>query len=587
MENIALITLIEELRQVTEGLVVRRIVQHHPNGFLLQTRTVRIPALKISLIPRSPAVYVSSVKPPVDSASGDFLMVLRKHLVSAKLVKIHKPLSERIVEFEFKTALPTKELESVVLVAELLPNAPNLMLLDAERRLVASFNRVSSERDMTDFDEYRYPAMRKRDLQGVRDADPEWFNKEEAEEAEEAFDQDKAGWLIRNLGGFGPVFAAELARRQTKSGQALPDELNALLNEVSKPAETVWLYSKAPFASLLERNDVDGLSRCILSPIELVSLGAAYGVQTFPGMLEATRVLCDTIEERSLLEKAKAPVLRKLRDRKRRLKEQRKRLVNRQQQFEDTSAYQETAQMLVSSGIEMDRCQERVEVTDYTGDAPTKREVELDPTRTVRENVTRMFKKHKKAVRGLNMLKSQFSKLEASERQHAEEEERVRSIGDWNAWNSLVAAGNASPSKQHGGTPGPDVPGRGNSTGKRRSRLMNGHEVLIGRNSRENDEITFRVATGDDFWFHVADYSGSHVIIRNPSRETDLSPELLEQAAQLAAYYSQARNSHKVNVHYTRRKFVKKPRRAKPGLVLLKEFKTISVEPRNWTESGS
>jgi predicted ribosome quality control (RQC) complex YloA/Tae2 family protein len=107
--------------------------------------------------------------------------------------------------------------------------------------------------------------------------------------------------------------------------------------------------------------------------------------------------------------------------------------------------------------------------------------------------------------------------------------------------------------------------------------------VLIGRNSRENDELTFRVAADHDFWFHVADYSGSHVIVRNPSGRGELEQPLLIRAAQLAAYYSQARNSSKVAVHYTQRKYVTKPRKARPGLVQLRQFHTVTVEPRDQT----
>jgi predicted ribosome quality control (RQC) complex YloA/Tae2 family protein len=72
------------------------------------------------------------------------------------------------------------------------------------------------------------------------------------------------------------------------------------------------------------------------------------------------------------------------------------------------------------------------------------------------------------------------------------------------------------------------------------------------------------------------------VIVRNPAKEPVLEKPVLLRAAQLAAYHSQARNSNKVEVHYTRRRFVTKPRKAKPGLVHLREFKTISVEPKGW-----
>ena len=429
---------------------------------------------------------------------------------------------------------------------------------------------------MSVFDEYRFPAIQKTDLAGIEDTESAWFNPEE-------FERDKSGWLIRNLAGVGPVFAAELAHRQTVSGRALPDELNSLLRQLKSPAETSWIYSKTPLGSLLESNDVDGLRRCVLSPIELESLGSSYGVQTYPGMLEATRFLCDNIEERASLERAKSPRLRKLRDQKRRLKQQRNRLNERQRNFEEAAGLRELAQMLVSGGVELDRCQERVQVTDYSGDEPAPRTIELDPTRTVRDNIKRMFKKHKKAGRGLKMLKGQLSDLDAAERNLAEEERQIRSIGDWTGWQGFASARLPNQSKGNGRNSGSDTAGRRRSTRGRRTLVMDGHEILIGRNSRENDAITFQVATGDDFWLHVADYSGSHVIVRNPSRETELDKSLLERVAQLAAYYSQARNAHKVHVHYTRRKFVKKPRRAKPGLVMLREFKTITVEPRNWT----
>jgi predicted ribosome quality control (RQC) complex YloA/Tae2 family protein len=74
------------------------------------------------------------------------------------------------------------------------------------------------------------------------------------------------------------------------------------------------------------------------------------------------------------------------------------------------------------------------------------------------------------------------------------------------------------------------------------------------------------------------------VVVRNPAREKELDPAVLAKAAQIAAFFSQARNSSKVEVHYTRRKHVMKPKRAKPGMVRLAEFKSITVEPKNWLE---
>ena len=87
----------------------------------------------------------------------DFLMVLRKHLTSAELISFDKPLSERIVEFAFKTAVPSKELETMSLVVELLPNSPNIILLDAERRVLSSFLPITPQHGIGEYETYAFP----------------------------------------------------------------------------------------------------------------------------------------------------------------------------------------------------------------------------------------------------------------------------------------------------------------------------------------------------------------------------------------------------------------------------------------------
>jgi predicted ribosome quality control (RQC) complex YloA/Tae2 family protein len=106
-----------------------------------------------------------------------------------------------------------------------------------------------------------------------------------------------------------------------------------------------------------------------------------------------------------------------------------------------------------------------------------------------------------------------------------------------------------------------------------------GMEILVGKSSRDNDTLTQRIAKADDFWFHVAGYSGSHVVLRNPKKLGAPPQQSLLEAARLAAYFSQARNAPKVEVHYSRRKYVSKPRGGKPGLMQLKAYKSVMVRP--------
>jgi predicted ribosome quality control (RQC) complex YloA/Tae2 family protein len=115
--------------------------------------------------------------------------------------------------------------------------------------------------------------------------------------------------------------------------------------------------------------------------------------------------------------------------------------------------------------------------------------------------------------------------------------------------------------------------------GARRFISSDGFEVLVGKKAKDNDQLTFRIAKSLDLWLHAADYPGSHVVVRNPNR-SEVPVQTLTEAAQLAAFYSDAREQPKATVRYTQKKFVNKPRRAAPGLVSLASFKTILVEPQ-------
>ncbi len=113
-----------------------------------------------------------------------------------------------------------------------------------------------------------------------------------------------------------------------------------------------------------------------------------------------------------------------------------------------------------------------------------------------------------------------------------------------------------------------------------RSVMVDGFEVLIGKGDADNDVLTFKVAAPLDVWMHVASVPGSHVVIRNPDKLSELPREVLERAAQLAAWHSKARDGGKVEVHVCRVADVSKPRGFAPGKVLLRQFKGIRVYPK-------
>jgi len=571
MENFALIALVENLRPSMTDLIIRRVVQHQPNGFIFQTRSVKLPALKIAAEPQNPAMYPSETRPPVEAPAGDFLMVLRKHLTSAELVSFTKPLSERIVEFVFKTAVPTKELETMSLILELLPNAPNIILLDAERRVLSSFLPITPQHGIAEYETYSYPkAGDKLDLQHLLEGDAPELN-------DIGSQSNPKEWLISHVAGIGPVFAGEVLYRYRKSNRPAIEEIRALLEQARAPSRSAWLYTDLPLGHILEQNDLRRLKKAILSPIELESLERSHSSRLFANILDASKFYYDELETRTLLEQSKGPVLRDFRDVGKKVAAREKRLLREQKKYQDAEGLQKTAQMLTSSGMKMEEHYESVRVTDYFAETPRQVDVALDSTISLRENIDRMFKRYQKAGRGKEIVAKQIA--EARNRRGVVEDQmrRLQAIKDWDTW--LAISSKLPPREQAGTHPAPEV---GDRPRRIRTLKVDDREILIGRSGRENDDLTFHVAAPDDFWFHVAEYSGSHVVVRNPGKEKELNEEVLVKAAQLAAYFSQARNSAKVEVHYTKRKHVTKPRRAKPGLVRLLEFKSITVEPKNW-----
>ena len=104
-----------------------------------------------------------------------------------------------------------------------------------------------------------------------------------------------------------------------------------------------------------------------------------------------------------------------------------------------------------------------------------------------------------------------------------------------------------------------------------------GYDIYVGKNNFQNDELTFKFATGNDWWFHAKKMAGSHVVVK--SKDGELPDHIFEIAGQLAAYYSKGRTAPKVEIDYIQKKQVKKPAGAKPGFVVYYTNYSLMAEP--------
>lgn len=218
----------------------------------------------------------------------------------------------------------------------------------------------------------------------------------------------------------------------------------------------------------------------------------------------------------------------------------------------------------------------RVTLIDYFADDAPSIEVEIDESLSLQEEAARRFKLFSRSKRAMEQISKRLDDIQASLAKLRTEQESLETRIAAGEFPSLIT--DAAPS-----APTRDSNKLRERTrhvpGARRYLSSDGLEILVGRTANDNDRLTFKTAQPHDSWLHAADYGGSHVIVRNPNRN-EIPHRTLVEAAQLAAYFSQAKKNPKADVHHTQRKFVSKIKGAKPGLVRLQRFKTIVVEPK-------
>jgi len=217
---------------------------------------------------------------------------------------------------------------------------------------------------------------------------------------------------------------------------------------------------------------------------------------------------------------------------------------------------------------------ELAQLPDYEGKIEA---IPLDPRLSPSRNADRYFKKYKKAKAGLAIIQQ---RLHSAEEETAflktlhRDIDKAHTRSDLASIRSMLAAeGYIKENNKEKKYSEPLTPGF-------RTFTFHGWEIFVGKGALGNDYITTKLACADDLWLHAEGMPGSHVLVKNPNN-AEIPAEVLVKAAALAAYYSKGKLAGKVSVAYTRARFVKKPKGAKPGLVMLRERKSIMVKPES------
>lgn len=312
------------------------------------------------------------------------------------------------------------------------------------------------------------------------------------------------------------------------------------------------------------------LSRLLLSPILLQHLGDVPFERVESVNEAAKRVLFyraknhEVISKKGKLEHELSGFIAKLDETIRQAEEN-------QYDFTRADRYQEIADSLMAVAYEHGKGLSEIELIILS----KTEKIELDPSTTVFANAEKYYGK---ARHSRNAKKELVSKIESFKKKLA----IARSIYDRIslATNELAIEELVKEASRQGLLTQSEAKQASAEATYREYIVHGGYTVLVGKNAKQNDELTMHIAGKEDMWLHARHVPGSHVIIRSRSKTDVMPKETIIAAAEIAAYYSDAKSQKVAPVVYTKRKYVRKPRKALPGQVLLEKEEVVLVEPK-------
>ncbi len=566
IDAICLQAVVEELRPQLLGLRVDKVQQPARDQVVLLFRGKRLllnagagaPRLQLTEILRD-----NPAEPPM------FCMLLRKHLSGARVAGLTQPPLERLVKIEFDASDELGRAGRRTLVLEAMGRRSNLILLDGEGRVIDSLRRVdadmSAARQVLPGLFYQPPASTGR-LPFLEETEAGFADRFAAAAAEKTLD----AFLLDQYFGLSPLMARELAFRAA-------GDTDTRLFQLSGP-DPLW-RALEDFSSRVRENRFTPV--CLMregKPLDFacVPVGQYGGAAECVAYASFSALLDAFYAAREKQERARqrgADLLRAATTARDRL---RRKLALQEKEYaatQDRDKLRVQGDLITANLYRMERGQARLECENYYEDnAPTS--IPLDPLLTPQQNAAKYYKRYAKAKTAEKYLREQMDlarrDLEYLESVLAELAQAETEADYLDIRAELREAGFLK--KQ----------GKGKKDKSRPAapwefRTSSGLRVLVGRNNRQNDKLTMKDADRRDLWLHTQKIHGSHVILRCAGRAP--SEDDIAEAAMLAAWFSQARESGNVPVDYTEVRNVKKPAGARPGMVIYTTCRTVHITP--------
>ena len=554
-----------ELRQELIGARVEKIQQPARDMVVLQLRgKARLLLSASGNRPRfhvTQASYENPAQPPM------FCMLLRKHLAGGRIAAIEQPPAERSVELTLDC---TDEMGTPCqkrLILELMGRNSNLILTDGENRILACMRRVdfemSEQRQVLPGLSYHRPPRQEGKLT------PQELTKPALERllAQTAAPVHLDRWIVDHVAGISPLIARELA-----FGFCGETDADVLTLDRARLAEALTqpslLQARQPTLLLCGGRPKD-FTYC---PIR--QYGAYMTARTMPSFSALLDAFYTETEQRErMLQKSQS-----LRRTVTNLLERTRRKLAAQRKEREASLDRETLRRrgdIVTANLHaMTRGMTVLRAEDFYQEDMPEIEIPLRPELSPQQNAARFYKEYNKAKHAEKILAEQIARGEIEEEylgavldelNRAESERDLAEIrAELEAGGYVRSADRRRQQKQPASRP-------------MRFRSSDGFEILVGRNNRQNDQLSLKTARRDDLWLHIQKFHGTHVIVCCAG--APVPDGTITEAAMLAAWYSQAREGQNVPVDVTQVRNLRKPNGAKPGMVVYDRYRTVIVTP--------
>ena len=548
---------IEKAYQIDKKYLIIRLRNNNQNLELL-----------ISTDPQGARMNLTELDFDFPSFPPDFCMMLRKYLKNSYIQKIVQPKFERMIRIEIE-----KRGKKFSLIAELMGKYSNVILLDDNEMVLDAMKRITEKQNS---ERQLYPGIKYQNPPGQDKLSPlELNSKEEFRQiVEEEFSQAAFRAVMYNFRGIGPYSAREIVYRAgIDPSENYIDLSDSEKNKIA--ASMLQLFSQFkngiynPVLAV-EAGEVDYISAFVLkhrNPEELKEFEDLDRMMDyyFKEFLK-DRELNRGIRE---LNKAANTYLNK------NIKKQKK-LKKQLQETKNAGKYKKKGELITANIYQINRGDKKVVVNDYYSEDQKKIEIKLDPSKSASENAQKYFKKYNKLKKSVKHLKREIAKLRHEEKylkQVSMNIEQAETLDDLEEIKEELTEENYIKKQKQN---------KRNKSNKklppRKFISSDGYQILVGRNNKQNDRLTKKIANDGDIWLHTKVIAGSHVIIK---RDTDkiVPDKTLTEAAAAAAYFSKSRESTNVPIDYTPVENVNKPKGAKPGLVYYDKYQTIYIDP--------